>query len=72
MAVKRFKPTTPTLRYKTVASFAEITKTRPERSLIEPLRSTGGRNNQGRATARFRGGRPQEDVPDHRLPQGQA
>ena len=56
MAVKRFKPTTPTLRYKTVASFAEITKTRPERSLIEPLRSTGGRNNQGRATARFRGG----------------
>jgi large subunit ribosomal protein L2 len=56
MAVKRFRPTTPTLRYKTVASFQEITKTRPERSLIEPLRKKGGRNNQGRATARFRGG----------------
>jgi len=56
MPVKRFKPTTPTLRYKTVASFAEITKRTPERSLIEPLRKTGGRNNQGRATARHRGG----------------
>ncbi len=56
MAVKRFRPTTPTLRYKTVASFAEITKTTPEKSLLEPLRKRGGRNNQGRLTARHRGG----------------
>ncbi len=56
MAVKRFRPTTPTLRYKTVASFAEITKTVPEKSLLEPLRKRGGRNNQGRLTVRHRGG----------------
>ena len=56
MAVKRFRPTTPTLRYKTVASFAEITKTVPEKSLLEPLRKKGGRNNQGRLTVRHRGG----------------
>ncbi len=56
MAVKRFRPTTPTLRYKTVASFAEITKTEPEKSLLEPLRKKGGRNNQGRLTVRHRGG----------------
>jgi len=56
MAVKRFRPNTPTLRYKTVASFAEITKTEPEKSLLEPLRKKGGRNNQGRLTVRHRGG----------------
>jgi large subunit ribosomal protein L2 len=56
MAVKRFRPTTPTLRYKTVASFKEITKTEPERSLLEPIRKKGGRNNQGRVTIRHRGG----------------
>jgi large subunit ribosomal protein L2 len=56
MAVKRFRPTTPTLRYKTVPSFREITKTSPEKSLVEPLRKSGGRNNQGRMTSRHRGG----------------
>ncbi|MEA3409077.1 MAG: 50S ribosomal protein L2, partial [Candidatus Eisenbacteria bacterium] len=56
MAVKRFRPTTPTLRYKTVASFDEITKTTPEKSLLTPLRKKGGRNNQGRVTIRHRGG----------------
>lgn len=56
MAVKRFRPITPTLRYKTVASFAEITKSTPEKSLLEPLRRKGGRNNQGRLTVRHRGG----------------
>lgn len=56
MAVKRFRPTTPTLRYKTVPSFETVTKTRPEKSLVEPLRKTGGRNNQGRMTIRHRGG----------------
>ncbi|MFH1865011.1 MAG: 50S ribosomal protein L2 [Candidatus Eisenbacteria bacterium] len=56
MAVKRFRPTTPTLRYKTVASFDEITKTTPEKSLLTPIRKKGGRNNQGRVTIRHRGG----------------
>jgi large subunit ribosomal protein L2 len=56
MAVKRFRPTTPTSRYKTVASFKEITKTTPEKSLLEPVRKKGGRNNQGRVTIRHRGG----------------
>ncbi len=56
MAVKRFRPTTPTLRYKTVASFEEITKTTPEKSLLTPIKRKGGRNNQGRVTIRHRGG----------------
>ena len=56
MAVKRFRPTTPTQRYKTVASFKEITKTTPEKSLLTPVRKKGGRNNQGRVTIRHRGG----------------
>jgi large subunit ribosomal protein L2 len=56
MAVKRFRPTTPTLRFKTVASFDEITKTTPEKSLLTPIKRKGGRNNQGRLTMRHRGG----------------
>ncbi len=56
MAVKRFRPTTSTLRYKTVSSFSEITKTKPEKSLVQPLPRSGGRNNQGRMTIRHRGG----------------
>ncbi len=56
MAVKTFKPITPGQRFKTVASFEEITKTRPERSLLEPLTKSAGRNNLGRITSRRRGG----------------
>ncbi len=56
MAVKTYKPITPGQRFKTVASFAEITAVRPERSLIEPLKKSGGRNNLGRITSRRRGG----------------
>ena len=56
MALKQFKPTSPGRRYMTVSTFDEVTKTRPEKALLRPLKSTGGRNNQGRATARFRGG----------------
>jgi large subunit ribosomal protein L2 len=57
MAVKKFRPITPTLRYKTVADFSELTRTRPEKSLLEPLRRTGGRNNLGRLTSWNVGGR---------------
>ena len=56
MAIKKYKPTTPGRRGMTVYTFEEITKSKPEKSLIVPLKSTGGRNNQGRMTARHRGG----------------
>ncbi len=56
MAVKVYKPITPGQRNKTGASFEEITKSRPERSLIVSLRRTGGRNAYGRVTVRHRGG----------------
>jgi len=56
MGVKKFRPTTPSLRFRTVSTFEEITSTSPERSLLKPLRKKGGRNNKGRITARHRGG----------------
>jgi large subunit ribosomal protein L2 len=56
MPVKKFRPVTPTLRFKTVSSFDEITKDSPEKSLLEPNKKTGGRNNRRRSTSRRRGG----------------
>ena len=56
MPVKRFRPVTPTQRYKTVNSFAEVTAESPEKALTAPLSKTGGRNSRGRMTARRRGG----------------
>src|SRR5262245_43234437 len=56
MGIKSFKPTSPARRYYSVSDFKEITKAEPERSLIEKQNSTGGRNNNGRITSRFRGG----------------
>ncbi|HET6271912.1 MAG TPA: 50S ribosomal protein L2 [Bacteroidota bacterium] len=56
MAIRKLKPKTPGTRWMSVASFDEITKTRPEKNLIEPLKRTGGRNNTGRITSRHRGG----------------
>ncbi len=56
MAVKIYKPVTPGLRGMTGYSFEEITKSKPERSLIVPLRRKGGRNSYGRITVRHRGG----------------
>lgn len=56
MGIKKFKPVTPTLRYRTVSDFAEITTSKPEKSLLAPLNKTGGRNNRGRITSRHRGG----------------
>jgi large subunit ribosomal protein L2 len=56
MGTKKFNPITPTLRYRTVSDFAEITKVTPEKSLVESLGKTGGRNNVGRQTSRRRGG----------------
>jgi large subunit ribosomal protein L2 len=56
MPVKTFRPLTPSTRYITIASFDEITKTKPEKSLIEIRKKTGGRNAYGRVTARGIGG----------------
>ncbi|MFA5060406.1 MAG: 50S ribosomal protein L2 [Candidatus Omnitrophota bacterium] len=56
MGIKRFKPTTNSLRHTTIADFAEITKGYPEKALLAPLSKSGGRNNRGRVTLRFRGG----------------
>ncbi|HLE89608.1 MAG TPA: 50S ribosomal protein L2 [Anaerolineales bacterium] len=56
MAVKKYKPVTPGTRGMTGYTFEEITKSKPERSLIVPLRKSGGRNTYGRITVRHRGG----------------
>ena len=56
MAIRKIKPTTPGQRFMTVSAFEEITCTKPEKSLCEDLRSSGGRNNRGRITVRHRGG----------------
>lgn len=56
MAIKKYKPTSAGLRSMSVLSFEEITKTKPEKSLTAPLKRSGGRNNHGRTTTRFRGG----------------
>ncbi|MCZ7551261.1 MAG: 50S ribosomal protein L2 [Anaerolineae bacterium UTCFX2] len=56
MGVKKFKPVTPGQRGMTGYTFEEITKSTPERSLIRPLRKSGGRNMYGRVTVRHRGG----------------
>ena len=56
MGLKTYKPTTPSLRQMVTADFAEVTRSTPEKSLTKGKKSTGGRNNQGRITTRFRGG----------------
>jgi large subunit ribosomal protein L2 len=56
MAIKRFRPLTPSQRFRTVPDFAEITSTVPEKALLEPQSKSGGRNNKGRITAYHRGG----------------
>src|SRR5437762_7635668 len=56
MPTKLFKPTSPGRRGMTGSTFEEITKKKPEKSLIEPLKKNAGRNNQGRLTVRHRGG----------------
>jgi large subunit ribosomal protein L2 len=56
MPVKTFRPLTPSTRYITIADFSDITKTHPEKSLVEIRKKTGGRNHYGRVTARGIGG----------------
>jgi large subunit ribosomal protein L2 len=56
MGIRQFRPVTPAQRFRIVSDFAELTRTTPEPSLLEPLRSSGGRNNKGHVTTRYRGG----------------
>ncbi|MFZ4592445.1 MAG: 50S ribosomal protein L2, partial [Ignavibacteria bacterium] len=56
MALRKLKPMTPATRYYSISSFEEITKSTPEKSLLAPLKKSGGRNNHGRVTSRHRGG----------------
>jgi len=56
MALKTYKPTSPGRRFQTGSTFEEITKAKPEKSLVKPLKKTGGRNNLGRITSRHIGG----------------
>ena len=56
MGTRKFKPFTPSRRYLSVSDFGEVTAAEPLRSLVQPLRRSGGRNNLGRITAWQRGG----------------
>ena len=56
MGIKTYKPTSPGRRDGSVLDYAELTTTKPEKSLLRPLKKTGGRNNRGRITSRRRGG----------------
>ena len=56
MGIRKYKPTTPGRRGSSVADFVEITRSEPEKSLVRPLHSKGGRNNAGRITTRHQGG----------------
>jgi len=56
MGIKKFKPVTPSLRFRVISDFSEITKKKPEKALTVALKKSGGRNNHGRITIRRRGG----------------
>jgi len=56
MGIRKYKPTSPGRRNASVSDFAEITRSRPEKSLVKRIKKTGGRNHSGKITARFRGG----------------
>jgi len=57
MGLKRYKPTTPSRRFTVLPDFSELTKnTKPEKTLLEPLKSKAGRNHHGRITTRHQGG----------------
>ena len=63
MAVKKLKPVTPGQRQKVTSTFAEITRFYPEKSLLRPLKKSGGRNNSGKMTMRYMGGGHKKNNP---------
>ena len=56
MPIKTYRPTTATRRFQTVVSRQDLTRQKPEKSLVEPKQRTGGRNSEGHITSRFIGG----------------
>ena len=56
MGLRKLKPTTPGQRHKIISTFEEITTNKPEKSLLAPIKKSGGRNNTGKMTMRYRGG----------------
>jgi len=56
MALKKYRPTTPSQRFKIISAFDDITKSTPEKSLLAPIKQSGGRNSEGKMTVRYRGG----------------
>lgn len=56
MALKKFKPTTSSQRFKIISAFDEVTTSKPEKSLLAPMKKSGGRNNEGKMTMRYMGG----------------
>src|SRR5207245_6380484 len=56
MGIRQFRPMTPATRFRSISDFSEVTKTEPEKSLLEPLKRTGGRNNKGHITSRYMSG----------------
>ncbi len=56
MALKKYKPTTPSQRFKIISAFDDITTSTPEKSLLAPRKHSGGRNSEGKMTVRYRGG----------------
>ena len=56
MVIRKYKPTSPGRRFGSVSDFSDLTAKKPEKSLLEPLKKTGGRNAHGHTTSRFRGG----------------
>jgi len=56
MALKKYKPTTPSQRFKILSAFDDITTTKPEKSLLAPKKKSGGRNSEGKMTMRYMGG----------------
>jgi len=56
MPTKKYRPYTPSRRTMTTSDFGEVTRSEPEKSLLRPIKKSGGRNNRGRITSRFRGG----------------
>ena len=73
MGSKKIRPVTPGMRGLVASDFSEITKTKPEKKLTKPIKSTGGRNNKGRITSRHRGGghkRKYRIIDFHRIKDG--
>ena len=72
MAIKSYKPTSNGRRGMTVTDYSGLSKVAPERSLLEPIKKTSGRNSYGRITVRHHGGGSEKKIPCNRLQEKQA